>query len=427
MSFIKTLIASAMLFLLALNSAFCTNPLSLQLPGNSITNLAVDSKGVVWIYCHNNLDGYRLLSYDGANWTNHPITIPSNPVVHMKIDTSDVLWMVLIDEPDRLLCYDGTQFSTFTIPFDWDAPDIFYPLGVVAARDSSIWLGSYQQGIKHFDGENWILYTTADSLASNTANDIAIDSKGVVWVATYNGLSRFDGVHWYTFNSENSPLNNAIRSLFIDSSGHIWVGSTYLTNQTNIYMYDGVNWISFSHYYWDEDTDVLVYIHSITEDENSTIWFGHSYGAGKVENGRTYDLEQDKICDFPKVDISSIAADKSGNIWFVSDEGILYRLDTSLISAVEEPEATPSAFETACHPNPFNPATTIGYSIPGRADVSITIYNATGQRIRAVDLGMLSPGSHEYVFDGSDLPSGVYLYRVSAGGDVRTGRMLLMK
>jgi hypothetical protein len=41
--------------------------------------------------------------------------------------------------------------------------------------------------------------------------------------------------------------------------------------------------------------------------------------------------------------------------------------------------------------------------------------------------GLQSPGSHEYVFDGSGLPSGVYLYRVSVGSGVWTGRMLLMK
>jgi ligand-binding sensor domain-containing protein len=430
MSFKKTFIFSAILFLGVLHSAFCINPLSQELPGNSIINLAVDGKGVVWIYCHNNIDGYRLLSYDGTSWTNHPVTIPSNPVVFMRFDTSDVLWMVLNDEPDRLLCYDGAQFSTFTIPFDWDDPDIFYPLGVVAVRDSSIWLSSYQQGIKHFNGEDWILYTTADSLASNTANDIEIDSTGVVWVATYNGLSRFDGVHWYTFNSENSPLNNAIRSLFIDSSGHIWVGSynvSDLFNMTNIQTYDGTDWITFSHRYLDDDVNGMVYVYAITEDASGTIWFGHSYGAGMIANGRTYDLKQDNICDFPKERIISMEADKSDNIWFLSDEGLLYRLDTSLISAVEEPAETPSAFETTCHPNPFNPMTTISYTIPERADVSISIYTATGQKIRSADIGMQQPGSHEYVFNGSGLPSGVYLYRLKAGRDVRSGRMLLMK
>ena len=79
------------------------------------------------------------------------------------------------------------------------------------------------------------------------------------------------------------------------------------------------------------------------------------------------------------------------------------------------------------YPNPFNPTTTISYALPSRSQVPLTVYNATGQQVRSYDFGIQDTGNHEYVFDGSGLPSGVYLYRVEAGGNEAYGRMLLMK
>ena len=94
----------------------------------------------------------------------------------------------------------------------------------------------------------------------------------------------------------------------------------------------------------------------------------------------------------------------------------------------DESEPTPDSFRlNQNYPNPFNPTTTISYALPSRSQVRLTVYNTTGQQVRSYDFGIQDTGSHEYVFDGSGLPSGVYLYRVEAGGNEVYGRMLLMK
>jgi flagellar hook assembly protein FlgD len=59
--------------------------------------------------------------------------------------------------------------------------------------------------------------------------------------------------------------------------------------------------------------------------------------------------------------------------------------------------------------------------------VALTVYNALGQQVKQFDLGRKNRGTHEFVFDGSGLPSGVYFYRVDAGVAAATGRMVLMK
>lgn len=78
-------------------------------------------------------------------------------------------------------------------------------------------------------------------------------------------------------------------------------------------------------------------------------------------------------------------------------------------------------------PNPFNPATTIGFTIPDAAHVTLAVYNALGEKVAVLVDDMLAPGSHEAVWDGGQFASGVYFYRLDAGGVTGTGKMTLVK
>jgi hypothetical protein len=78
-------------------------------------------------------------------------------------------------------------------------------------------------------------------------------------------------------------------------------------------------------------------------------------------------------------------------------------------------------------PNPFNPSTKILYSVPKTGNVKITIYNSLGKEIKSLVNEFKSVGSHIIEFNGSDLSSGVYYYKIEAGSFVQTNRMLLIK
>ena len=79
------------------------------------------------------------------------------------------------------------------------------------------------------------------------------------------------------------------------------------------------------------------------------------------------------------------------------------------------------------YPNPFNPTTTIRYSLPQKANVSLIIYNTLGQRIAELVNGDIEAGYHEVQFDGRNLASGVYFYRLTAGSFVETRKLLLVR
>lgn len=84
------------------------------------------------------------------------------------------------------------------------------------------------------------------------------------------------------------------------------------------------------------------------------------------------------------------------------------------------------------HPNPFNPTTTISYGVPFDAIVNLAVYDVLGRNVAQLVDGRVSAGFKEVQFDASALPSGLYLYRMTAIGDdaasvTLTRKLMLMK
>ncbi|MGE5439510.1 MAG: CHRD domain-containing protein [Bacteroidota bacterium] len=79
------------------------------------------------------------------------------------------------------------------------------------------------------------------------------------------------------------------------------------------------------------------------------------------------------------------------------------------------------------YPNPFNPSTSIRFTLPASGFVNLTIYNMLGQRVQMLMNQQMNAGSYEVKFDASALPSGMYIYRLSAGENVSVKKMMLLK
>lgn len=79
------------------------------------------------------------------------------------------------------------------------------------------------------------------------------------------------------------------------------------------------------------------------------------------------------------------------------------------------------------YPNPFNPATQIGYSVSERGNVSLVVYDLLGREVASLVNEVKEPGSYKVNFNASNLPSGVYTYRIQSGNFVQTKKMMLMK
>ncbi|PJA97032.1 MAG: hypothetical protein CO129_03370, partial [Ignavibacteriales bacterium CG_4_9_14_3_um_filter_34_10] len=84
------------------------------------------------------------------------------------------------------------------------------------------------------------------------------------------------------------------------------------------------------------------------------------------------------------------------------------------------------------YPNPFNPSTTIKYSIPNNmksemSNVKIVVFDILGNVVATLVNENKAAGNYEVKFDGSNLSSGVYFYKLQSGSFVQTKKFLLMK
>ena len=79
------------------------------------------------------------------------------------------------------------------------------------------------------------------------------------------------------------------------------------------------------------------------------------------------------------------------------------------------------------YPNPFNASTTIEYTLPEQADVTLEVYNINGQRVKTLVEDTQDRGRHTVNFDASGMASGVYIYRIHAGDHMKVKQMTLVK
>jgi len=94
----------------------------------------------------------------------------------------------------------------------------------------------------------------------------------------------------------------------------------------------------------------------------------------------------------------------------------------------DAPAALPgTTFLSPAYPNPFNPATAIGYQLSLPNFVELKMFDTAGGLITTLQKGWQNAGTYQATFDGSGLPSGIYIYRLTAGDFAATGKVVLMK
>lgn len=102
--------------------------------------------------------------------------------------------------------------------------------------------------------------------------------------------------------------------------------------------------------------------------------------------------------------------------------------DTTITSLRNDISSTPDKFELSYNfPNPFNPKTRIKYSIKEAGLVKIKVYDVLGSEIKILVDEVKEAGFHSVEFDGSNLPSGVYIYSLKVNGYNASKKMILLK
>gem|GEM_PF-1682384 len=212
----------------------------------------------------------------------------------------------------------------------------------------------------------------------------------------------------------------------------------------------------FSHWYGDyQGTDTLITILMDEPKEICAIWRTQHYlgiecdppHGGSVNPshpGRWYNKnEKVMIKAFPDTinafQFSGWSSDHSG---MMNPDTVLMDTSLHIIACFEQTTHVADFIDQTCTqesfrfhgnaPNPFNPSTNIRFELDQSLSVQLTIYNSIGRFIRHWDAGQLAPGSHCFMWNGTDqslqpVPAGVYLYCLRIGKSRMWGKALLIK
>ena len=162
-----------------------------------------------------------------------------------------------------------------------------------------------------------------------------------------------------------------------------------------------------------------------------TIWYMKYQGDLSADHKKAFVKGLEKLKTFAGLDAAMKAKLAAARfmLWDGSDlPDIAQFFDDANLNSDKTTEVTPDGYLLQSnYPNPFNPSTTISFSIPEAQHVSLIVYDALGREVaRLIDAG-LGSGSHTVTFDGQNLSSGVYIYRIRAGDFVQEKKMQLVK
>lgn len=129
---------------------------------------------------------------------------------------------------------------------------------------------------------------------------------------------------------------------------------------------------------------------------------------------------------------------QAGDSSFVLAGGINWGLETSFALMKTEPDRSvpvspqrageiPEHYRISAFPNPFNPVTTLSFTLPRAGTVRLAVHDLLGREVRRLTDEVFAAGAHAIRFDGADLPSGLYFATLRSGEFTATQKLLLLK
>ena len=309
----------------------------------------------------------------------------------------------------------------------------------------TLYAAIYHHGVyKSTDsGGNWSAINTGLGLDAELAWEIAIDPNNSS--VLYLGLNRWGaeekslykttdgGANWSLIN--NFPAGD-IMAVYIDRN------STVYASYTDNFEWNYAGALSRSTDGGDSWNDILDHSRVVDVQLHPTVdgvllatgqqWYKYdNTGMGGAlylsnDNGENWEvISQDIGHTFfnfarfnPHASQEVYAGAAGGGMWRSSNVPVSISGETDL----------PSRFTVMPnYPNPFNPVTTFSYELPNRSDVTLKVYDLSGRMVSRITRTSQSPGEYSIHWDGTGHPSGVYLYRISAGSEVYGGKCVLMK
>ena len=279
-------------------------------------------------------------------------------------------------------------------------------------------------------------------------NDVYVSNQRGGWDYMISGIQRANGLPITCCDLSNGPYRGNVYINWTDSAGPnnhdvMFVSSTnggtnwsapLKVNTDNTNKEQFFSWMTV-----DQKTGYIYICFYDRREDVSNAGATHFYLAKSTNGGASFTDE--RISESAFIPTSSVFFGDYSNI--TAYDGIIRPIwnrlqGTSLsvltaiignVTGAEEPVVNiPNEYKLEQNfPNPFNPTTTISYSIPKNSFVTLKVYNTLGVEVAELVNEFKSAGIYSYDFDGRDLSSGVYFYKLNAGDFAMTKKMMLNK
>jgi hypothetical protein len=136
--------------------------------------------------------------------------------------------------------------------------------------------------------------------------------------------------------------------------------------------------------------------------------------------------QQNKMGDYFDMISDHTGAHLAWAATFNGEQDVYYGYISPLVG-IEPPEIAEKFSLSRNYPNPFNPATTIEFSLSQSGFTTLKIYNLLGEEVAELVFETLSPGLYRYQWDAGSMAGGIYYYRLTSGNFSETRKMLLVR
>jgi hypothetical protein len=149
---------------------------------------------------------------------------------------------------------------------------------------------------------------------------------------------------------------------------------------------------------------------------------------GSLPSGLTLDEDTGEITGIPTTEWEYVFTIECTDSSDDTDDQEYVVIIGQPTDVTDEDLQTPSNFALiGNYPNPFNNSTIIKFRLADAGNIRLDIFNLLGQKIETLLSGTMSAGEHELVWNGNNVPSGIYFYRLVAGEKSTVKKMALIK
>jgi len=186
-----------------------------------VSGFAADGKGGLWMAT---LGGASRFDRKSGRFTNYTKELVNAWVYSVAIDDKGRVWF---GTEGGVSMFNGKIWRSWTEADGLGSAEAErrnYVFAVYAARDGSIWAGTWGGGAARFDGERWTTLTLKDGLAGAIVYAIAEDERGALWFGTDAGLSRYEGGKFTTLGAKDGLPSPNVYALAPSPRGELWAG-----------------------------------------------------------------------------------------------------------------------------------------------------------------------------------------------------------